>query len=157
TDGQSCACRSPPRPDRLRNHHCGEATTMKGFLKLAGFIGLAAGLFLLERKRPLRSERESKTRRNGRNLAVAGRGALTVPFGESPIRYPLAKIVERRRWGLLQWIRLPRVLQGLAAVLLLDYTLYLQHVLHHRLLFLWRFHAVHHVDLDLDASTALRF
>src|SRR5579864_537508 len=63
----------------------------------------------------------------------------------------------RRRWGLLQWIHLPRVLQGLIAVLLLDYTLYLQHVLHHRLPFLWRFHAVHHVDLDLDASTALRF
>jgi sterol desaturase/sphingolipid hydroxylase (fatty acid hydroxylase superfamily) len=130
---------------------------MKGFLKLAGFIGLAAALFLLERKLPLRSERESKTRRNGRNLAVAGLGALTIHFAESPITYPLAKIVKRQRWGLLQWIRLPRVLQGLAAVLLLDYTLYFQHVLHHRLPFLWRFHAVHHVDLDLDASTALRF
>lgn len=27
----------------------------------------------------------------------------------------------------------------------------------HRVPVLWRFHAVHHVDLDLDASTALRF
>jgi sterol desaturase/sphingolipid hydroxylase (fatty acid hydroxylase superfamily) len=130
---------------------------MKGLFKLVGFLGLAVGLFLLERKRSLRSERESKTRRNGRNLAVAGLGALTIHFAESPITYPLAKIVERRRWGLLQWIHVPRVPQGLAAVLLLDYTLYLQHVLHHRLPFLWRFHAVHHVDLDLDASTALRF
>lgn len=39
---------------------------------------------------------------------------------------------------------------------MLDYTLYLWHVLVHRVLFLWRFHAVHHVDLDLDAPTALR-
>ena len=39
----------------------------------------------------------------------------------------------------------------------MDYTLYLWHVLTHRVPFLWRFHAVHHVDLDLDASTALRF
>jgi sterol desaturase/sphingolipid hydroxylase (fatty acid hydroxylase superfamily) len=130
---------------------------MKGLIRLVGFLGLAAGLFHLERKRPLRSERESKTRRNGRNLAVAGLGALTIHFAESPIIYPLAKIVERRRWGLLQWLRLPRVLQVLAAVLLLDYTIYLQHVLHHRVPFLWRFHAVHHVDLDLDASTAIRF
>jgi sterol desaturase/sphingolipid hydroxylase (fatty acid hydroxylase superfamily) len=30
-------------------------------------------------------------------------------------------------------------------------------VLTHRVPFLWRFHLVHHVDLDLDASTALRF
>jgi len=120
-------------------------------------FGLLGGLFWLERKRPLRPERESKARRNGRNPAVAGLGALTIHFAESPITYPLAKIAERRRWGLLQWLRLPRVLQGLTAVLLLDYTLYLQHVLDHRLPFLWRFHAVHHVDLDLDASTALRF
>jgi sterol desaturase/sphingolipid hydroxylase (fatty acid hydroxylase superfamily) len=43
------------------------------------------------------------------------------------------------------------------AVVLLDYTLYLWHVLTHRVPFLWRFHVAHHVDLDLDASTALRF
>jgi sterol desaturase/sphingolipid hydroxylase (fatty acid hydroxylase superfamily) len=30
-------------------------------------------------------------------------------------------------------------------------------VLVHRVPWLWRFHKVHHVDLDLDASTALRF
>jgi hypothetical protein len=40
---------------------------------------------------------------------------------------------------------------------MMDYTLYLWHVLTHRVPFLWRFHAVHHIDLDLDASTALRF
>jgi sterol desaturase/sphingolipid hydroxylase (fatty acid hydroxylase superfamily) len=40
---------------------------------------------------------------------------------------------------------------------LLDYTLYLWHYLTHRIPFLWRFHLAHHVDLDLDASTALRF
>jgi sterol desaturase/sphingolipid hydroxylase (fatty acid hydroxylase superfamily) len=31
------------------------------------------------------------------------------------------------------------------------------HLLNHRVAFLWRFHLAHHVDLDLDASTALRF
>jgi sterol desaturase/sphingolipid hydroxylase (fatty acid hydroxylase superfamily) len=40
---------------------------------------------------------------------------------------------------------------------LLDYTLYVWHVLTHRVPFLWRFHVVHHVDLDMDATTALRF
>ena len=41
--------------------------------------------------------------------------------------------------------------------LLLDYTLYLWHWLNHRAPLLWRFHAVHHVDLDLDTTTGLRF
>jgi len=130
---------------------------MKGILKIAGLLGILGGLVFLECRRPLRAERESKVRRNARNTTVATLGALTIHFAESPIVYPLAKIVERRRWGLLKWLRVPRIVEGTAALLLLDYTLYLQHVLHHRLPFLWRFHAVHHVDLDLDASTALRF
>src|SRR5438552_4050907 len=130
---------------------------MKGFLKIAGFLGILGGIFFLERRRPLRSEKESKMLRNGRNLTVAALGALAIHFAESPVIYPLGKIVERRRWGLLKVLKLPRIAEALAAVLLLDYTLYLQHVFHHRVPLLWRFHSVHHVDLDLDASTALRF
>lgn len=44
-----------------------------------------------------------------------------------------------------------------AALLLLDYTLYLWHILLHRMPALWRWHQVHHRDRDLDVSTALRF
>lgn len=130
---------------------------MKGWLKLVGIAAIFAGVAWLERRRPLRVEKEQKSLRTARNLAVATLGALAIHFGESPIIYPLAGMVERKRWGLLKRLRLPKVLQVTAAVLLLDYTLYLQHLLHHRVQFLWRFHAVHHVDLDLDASTALRF
>ncbi|HEX8336525.1 MAG TPA: sterol desaturase family protein, partial [Pyrinomonadaceae bacterium] len=54
-------------------------------------------------------------------------------------------------------VRLPAWLEAAAAVVLLDYTLYLWHVLTHRSPRLWRFHVVHHIDLDLDATTALRF
>jgi sterol desaturase/sphingolipid hydroxylase (fatty acid hydroxylase superfamily) len=43
------------------------------------------------------------------------------------------------------------------AVVLMDYTLYLWHMLTHRVPALWRFHVVHHADLDLGATTALRF
>ncbi len=66
-------------------------------------------------------------------------------------------MVERRRWGLLPRLRLSRRMETAIAVILLDYTLYVWHVLTHRVPFLWRFHVVHHVDLDLDASTAIRF
>lgn len=130
---------------------------MKGFLRLAGLLGLLGGLVFLEHRRPLRRQKEPKPRRNARNLAVAALGAVTLHFAESPVLYPLAKKVQERRWGLLKWLRLPRALETIAGVLLLDYTHYIQHVLHHRVPLLWRFHAVHHVDLDLDASTALRF
>ena len=52
---------------------------------------------------------------------------------------------------------MPRLPETVLAVILMDYTLYVWHVLTHKIPFLWRFHLVHHVDRDLDASTALRF
>jgi len=63
----------------------------------------------------------------------------------------------RRRWGLLQQVPLPAWLSTLVAVVLLDYTLYLWHVLAHRSPLLWRAHSVHHIDRDLDVSTGVRF
>lgn len=134
-----------------------DAAEMKNFFRVAISLGVLAGLVLLERKRPLRRERESKLRRDVRNLAVAALGSLTVHLLEAPALQPLARSVEQRKLGLLKQLNLPRPLEILAAVVLMDYTLYLWHVLTHRVPFLWRFHAVHHVDLDLDASTALRF
>jgi sterol desaturase/sphingolipid hydroxylase (fatty acid hydroxylase superfamily) len=50
-----------------------------------------------------------------------------------------------------------RAVETLAAVLWMDYTMYLWHILLHRVPLLWRFHLAHHTDLDMDASTALRF
>jgi hypothetical protein len=60
-------------------------------------------------------------------------------------------------WGVARMVALPPWLEVTVAVVLLDYTLYVWHVLTHRVPFLWRFHDVHHADRDLDASTALRF
>ena len=51
----------------------------------------------------------------------------------------------------------PMGVRFVLAVLLLDYSLYVWHVLTHRIPLLWRFHLVHHADLDMDTSTALRF
>jgi sterol desaturase/sphingolipid hydroxylase (fatty acid hydroxylase superfamily) len=52
---------------------------------------------------------------------------------------------------------LPRWAEEALAFLLLDYTLWVWHVLTHRWPPLWSYHAVHHADLDLDASTGIRF
>ncbi|HEX8117042.1 MAG TPA: sterol desaturase family protein [Pyrinomonadaceae bacterium] len=121
---------------------------------ILGAFGLLAWL---ERRRPLRRAVEPKLRREARNLAVAAAGAAALQVTEKPLAEALTSLVERRRWGLLKLFRLPAWLEVAAGCVLLDYTLYLWHVLTHRVPFLWRFHVVHHIDLDLDASTALRF
>jgi|SRR6267142_1420376 len=130
---------------------------MPAWLSGALIVGAAGLLWLLESRRPLRRETEPRLGRNARNVAVAGLAAATLQLVERPLIQPLTALVEKRRWGLLKCVPLPLWLEVTLAVVLMDYTLYLWHVLMHRLPFLWRFHIVHHVDLDLDASTALRF
>jgi sterol desaturase/sphingolipid hydroxylase (fatty acid hydroxylase superfamily) len=128
-----------------------------GWLGTLLILGTYGALLWLENRRPLRRSVESKLRRNARNLAVATISAVSLQLAEQPLVRPLARRVEKQRLGLLKLISLPAWLEVTLAIALLDYTLYLWHVLTHRLPFLWRFHQVHHVDLDMDASTALRF
>ena len=124
---------------------------------LAAAGGVFGALVWLERRRPLRHAVEPKLTREARNLAVAGVAALALQLVERPVVGRLTALVERRRVGLLQQVALPRPVETALALVLLDYTLYAWHVLTHRVPALWRFHLVHHADLDLDASTALRF
>jgi sterol desaturase/sphingolipid hydroxylase (fatty acid hydroxylase superfamily) len=116
----------------------------------------AGGVLFLERRRHARPYRESRSVHAARNLAVAGIAAATVHVLETPIVVPIARAVARRRWGLTRVLR-PPWLRIIVAVALLDYTLYIWHIIVHRVPWLWRFHLVHHVDLDLDTTTGLRF
>jgi sterol desaturase/sphingolipid hydroxylase (fatty acid hydroxylase superfamily) len=110
-------------------------------------------LFALEHARPLRQAVEPWPRRVARNLTV-GAIAYIIVF---PIQLALLVPLARRGYGLLPMMAMPAWLRTAIAVVLLDYTLWIWHRATHRVPFLWRFHVVHHVDRDLDASTALRF
>ena len=68
-----------------------------------------------------------------------------------------AELAEINSWGLLLSTPTPDFLKIILSVLILDFAIYLQHVITHKVQFLWRFHRVHHADTDLDATSALRF
>ena len=76
---------------------------------------------------------------------------------EGPVVRRVAARAETRRRGLAQWLPLPAWARDGLAFLGMDYTIYLWHVLAHKVPVLWRLHLVHHLDQDVDASTALRF
>jgi sterol desaturase/sphingolipid hydroxylase (fatty acid hydroxylase superfamily) len=114
-------------------------------------------LVLYESRRPLRKQRESKVRRVVRNLTVGGLALGAVTLLQTPFLVPVAQWVARRRFGLFHWIELPRPVAIALVVVLLDYTLWIWHRVNHVVPFFWRFHLVHHVDRDMDASTAFRF
>jgi len=60
-------------------------------------------------------------------------------------------------FGLLNLIPLPAWLQWVAAIVLFDCWQYWWHRINHRVPLFWRFHAVHHADAELDASSGVRF
>ena len=62
-----------------------------------------------------------------------------------------------RPFGAAHLIQMPVAAQFVLSFLLMDLTFYWWHVANHRIPFLWRFHNVHHIDPDLDVSTAFRF
>jgi sterol desaturase/sphingolipid hydroxylase (fatty acid hydroxylase superfamily) len=63
----------------------------------------------------------------------------------------------QHQFGLFNLMQLPWWLEAILAFIILDFAVWLQHVALHRMPLLWRMHAVHHSDRDLDATTALRF
>ena len=120
-------------------------------------VAALAAITLAERLSPLRPRTQSEPRRSLRNLALGGLSMAVVAAVETPLAGRLAAAAERYRFGLMQRLPWPRWARDALAVLALDYTTYVWHVLTHEVPGLWRLHLVHHIDLDLDASTALRF
>lgn len=146
------------RTSQSRNTASRDGRSFNDRLPLMVMLGAAAALLCVEVLRPLRQrQHEPKLRRMKRNSIVGAISAATVQLCEQPIVMPIARYAERRGWGLLPFLNLPRPLRTIAALIALDYTLYLWHIIVHRVPWLWRFHRVHHADLDLDASTAIRF
>lgn len=129
-------------------------STLPALLVAAGAL---AALSLAEGMRPLRPRREPRWRHAARNVAIFGMAqAIGAPLRLLVVA-PLAALVAREGWGLLQATPLPLAVTAFGGVALLDFSLWGWHVMNHRIGVLWRFHAPHHADLDLDATSALRF
>lgn len=60
-------------------------------------------------------------------------------------------------WGLFNHLSWPGWLELLLAVLILDFAIWGQHLITHKVPLLWRLHRVHHADRDMDVTTAVRF
>ena len=95
------------------------------------------GLIWFERRNVLRSVRRNKLRRDVRNLVIAGPAGAVMQVLEMPVALGLAELTQKKTWGLLPKLHLPRVAAAIAGVLLLDYTLYWWHYLTHRVPLLW--------------------
>ena len=100
---------------------------------------------------------DSKTRRLKINLALTGIDILVVRIFFGAAALGASQFAKEKGWGLFNYLELPEGLEALLCIVILDLMIYIQHVMFHVIPFFWRFHVVHHSDLDLDVSSGLRF
>lgn len=127
-------------------------------IPVVGAVLLA--LFVLESVAPLRDRVEARARHVARNATFGLLGSAIVRFAVLIAMVEAAELATRDRFGIVPWLQaagLAPLLGGVIGFVLLDAWMYAWHRLNHQSTFLWRFHRVHHVDLDLDVTTALRF
>ena len=120
-------------------------------------VSVFLSLLFLQWKRPLRRQHFAALRRIIRNLVFALPAFLVLRLALVPIPLAAAAWTARHDFGLLNWLPLHPVLSGALGIILFDYAYYWWHIATHRAPLLWRFHNVHHTDLDMDVSTATRF
>ena len=100
---------------------------------------------------------DSKPRRLGIHLGLSGLNTLLLKLVFGAAAVGAAETIEIRSWGLFNILDWPNAVEFFLAVVFLDFAIYLQHVVVHKVPLFWRFHVVHHSDIDLDVSSGLRF
>jgi sterol desaturase/sphingolipid hydroxylase (fatty acid hydroxylase superfamily) len=124
--------------------------------RLTAFLATLLILLIWERIAAWRPARPG-WRRALENLALGVCGALAIRLLLPWIAIDAAKWARSAGVGLLQLLPLPGAARGVAGFVLLDLSIYLQHRAFHAVPWLWRIHAVHHSETDLNVTTGLRF
>jgi sterol desaturase/sphingolipid hydroxylase (fatty acid hydroxylase superfamily) len=131
--------------------------TTEVLIRLSAFVAVLGLMASWEVLAPRRRLTTSKVRRWVANLSVVALDAVVVRLLFAAGAVGAAMLASERDWGLLNSQSWPLWLEVVVAVVALDFVLYLQHVMFHAVPLFWRFHMMHHADLDCDVTTGLRF
>lgn len=126
-------------------------------IRIGFFVGTLAAMAVWEVLAPRRISTVGKTLRWPGNLGLVVLNSILVrtllPLGATG----LAAFAAGNGWGVLNHVEAPPWLAAPIAVVALDFSIWLQHVVMHAVPALWRLHRVHHADLDYDLTTGVRF
>ena len=129
----------------------------EAMIRLAVFLAVLAAMAGLEAILPGRVRAVARWQRWPANLGIVVLNTVLVRLLLPVTAAGIALVFERQGVGLLPGLGLPPWAAFLAALVLLDLAIYLQHVLFHAVPGLWRLHRMHHADLDFDVTTGGRF
>ena len=124
------------------------------FLYFAVTLGVLA---VAEAYFPRRSRSLPRSIRWFENFTLIASGWLVAKFTIGFLPFVAASWAYENNIGLLNSFSITSLTAIILTYLLLDLTIYLQHIVFHKIPILWRIHRVHHTDLDLDVSSGFRF
>jgi len=114
-------------------------------------------LWTFESIRPMFSFSIKRIRHDLNNIALGIINAVLAGLMFSSLVFTVTTWAMENGVGLLSYLNYPPAVELLIGLLIFDCWQYWWHRLNHRIEFFWRFHAVHHSDAAMDASSALRF
>ena len=126
-------------------------------LRLGAFLGVMLAMMVWELVAPKRRLEIPRLLRWSNNFALIALDTVVLRLAFPLLAVGMAQVAQVRGWGLLNLADWPAWLEFAIALLLLDFAIYGQHVLFHKLPIFWRFHRMHHADLDFDVTTGIRF
>lgn len=126
-------------------------------IRLGTFATVFGLMALWELVAPRRGQKIARNARWPSNIAIVALDTVLVRILFPTGAVALAMLGEARGFGLLNAYTVPAWIAIPLAAIVLDFAIYLQHVLFHAVPALWRLHRMHHADLEFDVTTGARF
>ncbi|MCE5265256.1 MAG: sterol desaturase family protein [Deltaproteobacteria bacterium] len=132
-------------------------TQHEAALRAGFFLAIFAVVAVAETAAPRRPRALKRSLRWLGNLCMHVVNALFPRLLFPVLPVGMAVLWAEKGWGLLNIIPAPRWVAAILTLVALDGLVYVQHFLFHRVRPLWLLHRMHHTDMDLDLTSALRF
>lgn len=132
----------------------------ESLIRLSVFVGLLCLLIAAETLLPRRERAQPRSTRWFTNFGITILNTVTLnlmAFIMPLLAVGAAMDASGNSWGLFNNVGWPAWVEVLLAILVLDFVIWAQHLITHKIPILWRLHRVHHADRDVDVTTAIRF
>jgi len=135
----------------------GATSAAEPVIRLGCSLGVLVLMALWEALAPRRPQSIGRFVRWPNNLGLVVLNTIVLRLLFPLAGVGIAFLAHTKGWGLFNFVPAPAWVAIPMAVLLLDLTIYGQHVMFHAMPLLWRLHRMHHADLEFDVTTGLRF
>ena len=126
-------------------------------VRLIAFVSVLILMAVLETVWPRRKRTANRLTRTVNNLLLSALNTAALHVLPALSAVLAAQFAVSHGMGILPLLKAPYALSFPLTLLIYDLLIFWQHRFMHAIPLLWRLHKVHHLDLDLDASSGVRF